>query len=62
MDWALRLSEQEASASALRQQQEEEAMKKAIQESVSTPFMMVLKLCLIVLSFWRMQNWVNGTI
>ncbi|TDH05246.1 hypothetical protein EPR50_G00141570 [Perca flavescens] len=37
MDWALRLSEQEASASALRQQQEEEAMKKAIQESMVSP-------------------------
>lgn len=35
MDLALRLSEQEASVTALRQQQEEEAMMKAIQESVS---------------------------
>eukprot|EP00064_Thunnus_orientalis_P017051 superscaffoldBa00003521_g17126 len=34
MDLALRLSEQEASVSALRQQQEEEAMMKAIQESM----------------------------
>lgn len=37
MDLALRLSEQEASATALRrQQEEEEAMMKAIKESVST--------------------------
>lgn len=36
MDLALRLSEREASVSALRQQQEEEAVMKAIQESVST--------------------------
>uniref|UniRef100_A0A8C2Z1C4 RAP80 N-terminal domain-containing protein n=1 Tax=Cyclopterus lumpus TaxID=8103 RepID=A0A8C2Z1C4_CYCLU len=36
MDLALRLSEQEASVTALRVQQEEEAMMKAIQESVST--------------------------
>jgi len=35
MDLALRLSEQEASVNALRVQQEEEAMMKAIQESVS---------------------------
>ncbi|XP_044226418.1 BRCA1-A complex subunit RAP80 isoform X1 [Thunnus albacares] len=34
MDLALRLSEQEASVSALRQQQEEEAVMKAIQESM----------------------------
>ncbi|XP_034060077.1 BRCA1-A complex subunit RAP80 isoform X3 [Gymnodraco acuticeps] len=34
MDLALRLSEQEASVTALRQQQEEEAMMKAIQESI----------------------------
>ncbi|XP_037604648.1 BRCA1-A complex subunit RAP80 isoform X3 [Sebastes umbrosus] len=34
MDMALRLSEQEASVTALRQQQEEEAMMKAIQESM----------------------------
>lgn len=37
MDLALRLSEQEASATALRrQQEEEEAMMRAIKESVST--------------------------
>lgn len=37
MDLALRLSEQEANATALRRQQEEEAaMMKAIKESVST--------------------------
>lgn len=36
MDMALRLSEQEASITALRLQKEEEAMMKAIQESVST--------------------------
>lgn len=35
MDLALRLSEQEASATELRQQEEEEAMMKAIQQSVS---------------------------
>lgn len=39
MDLALRLSEQEASVTASRQQQEEVAMKKAIQESVSTDFL-----------------------
>ncbi|XP_078122247.1 uncharacterized protein uimc1 isoform X3 [Sander vitreus] len=37
MDWALRLSEREASATAFRQQQEEEAMMKAIQESMVSP-------------------------
>lgn len=36
MDLALRLSEQEASITALRLQKEEEAMMKAIHESVST--------------------------
>lgn len=36
MDLAMRLSEQEASVTASRLQQEEEAMMKAIQESVST--------------------------
>lgn len=36
MDLALRLSEQEASITALRLQKEEEAMMKAIQDSVST--------------------------
>lgn len=37
MDLALRLSEQEASATALRrQQEEEEAVMRAIKESVST--------------------------
>lgn len=36
MDLALRLSEQEASFTALRLQKEEEAVMKAIQESVST--------------------------
>ncbi|XP_029925242.1 uncharacterized protein uimc1 isoform X2 [Myripristis murdjan] len=35
MDLALRLSEQEASASALRLQQEQDAMKKAIEESMA---------------------------
>lgn len=35
MDLALRLSEQEASVSALRRREEEEAVMKAIQESVS---------------------------
>lgn len=43
IDLALRLSEQEARIVAIRrQEEEEEAMKKAIQESVSTtplPFM-----------------------
>lgn len=38
MDLALRLSEQEASVTASRLQQEEEAVMKAIQESVSTVF------------------------
>ncbi|XP_054481679.1 BRCA1-A complex subunit RAP80 [Anoplopoma fimbria] len=38
MDMALRLSEQEASNAALRVQQEEEAMRKAIQESMTQPF------------------------
>ncbi|KAA8578959.1 hypothetical protein FQN60_016771 [Etheostoma spectabile] len=33
VDWALRLSEQEASAAASRRQQEEDAMMKALQES-----------------------------
>lgn len=36
MDLALRLSEQEASITALRLQKEEEAVMKAIHESVST--------------------------
>ena len=36
MDLALRLSEQEASNTARRLQREEEAMMKAIEESVST--------------------------
>ncbi|XP_032367531.1 neurofilament heavy polypeptide [Etheostoma spectabile] len=34
VDWALRLSEQEASAAASRRQQEEDAMMKALQESL----------------------------
>ena len=36
VDLALRLSEQEASVTALQQQQEEADVMKAIQESVST--------------------------
>lgn len=36
MDLALRLSKQEASATELRQQEEEEAVRKAIQQSVSS--------------------------
>lgn len=44
MDLALRLSEQEASIVAIkRQKEEEEAMKKAIQESVSTTPLPVCK-------------------
>lgn len=43
MDLALRLSEQEASVTALRRQQEDEAMMKAIEESVSTELSKCLK-------------------
>lgn len=44
IDLALHLSEQEASIVALRQQkEEEEAMLKAIQESVSTAYLTVHK-------------------
>lgn len=43
MDLALRLSEQEASLTALRQQREEEAVRRAIQESVSVCVVVVVE-------------------
>lgn len=59
MDLALRLSKQEASVSALRQQQEEEAVMKAIHESVSTEWLVVLFLLEEIYEIWIFSGYTS---